>query len=297
MTNARLHNLAGFTVDIPTGVLTAITGVAGSGKSTLVHGVLCAQHPDAIVVDQSMPGANRRSTPATYTGAFDHIRKEFATANGVNAALFSANSEGACPDCRGLGVVHTDLAYLDSVTSTCSACHGSRFTEEVLAYQLRGKSISDVLELTIAEAAEFFADRRRITPILRAVIAVGLEYLRLGQPLSSLSGGECQRVKLASLLHRPGSVYVLDEPTTGLHMSDIGTLLDALDRLIDDHGATVIVIEHNLDVVARADWVIDLGPEGGSAGGELLFTGRPADLAAVAASSHTGTYLRAAVAR
>jgi excinuclease UvrABC ATPase subunit len=291
VTGARLHNLRDLSVDIPTGVLTAVSGVAGSGKSSLVHGVFAAQHPDAVVVDQSAPSANRRSTTATYTGALDPIRALFARANGVSPALFSANSAGACPTCQGMGVVYTDLAYLDTVAATCQTCQGRRFTDEVLSYTVDGRSIGDVLESTVGQAREYFAGHRRIAPVLRALVDVGLDYLRLGQPLTSLSGGECQRIKLAARLHRPGAVYVLDEPTTGLHPSDVDRLLDVLDRLVDEHRATVVVIEHSLDVIAHADWVIDLGPGGGSDGGRLLFAGTPAALLDVAGSP-TASHLR-----
>jgi excinuclease UvrABC ATPase subunit len=291
---ATLHNLRGLDVDIPTGVLTAVTGVAGSGKSSLVYGVFRERHPDAVVVDQSAPTANRRSTTATYTGALDPIRQLFAKASGASPALFSANSAGACPACQGMGVIYTDLAFLDTIASTCGTCRGRRFTDEVLAYTLDGRSIGDVLESTVGEARAFFAGHRKIAPILRALVDVGLDYLRLGQPLTSLSGGECQRIKLAAQLHRPGAVYVLDEPTTGLHPSDVDRLLDVLDRLVDQHHATVLVIEHNLDVIAHADHVLDLGPEGGGAGGQLLFAGPPADLLD-APGSHTAEHLRRAV--
>ena len=292
--DARAHNLTGFDIDIPTGVLTVLTGVAGSGKSTLAHGVLRVQHPTVVAVDQSPPGANRRSTVATYTGVQDPIRRAFARANGVDPALFSANSAGACPECAGLGVIEQDLAYLDTVSTTCPSCHGRRFTDEVLGHRLRGLSIGDVLETTVAEAAGFFAADRRVCPVLGALAAVGLDYLRLGQPLTTLSGGESQRLKLAGHLAEPGGVYVLDEPTTGLHMSDVRRLLAALDRLIDEHGATVVVIEHNLDLVAHADWLIDLGPEAGSEGGRVLYEGTPAGLLRFK-GSHTGEYLRRAI--
>ncbi|MEY9926234.1 excinuclease UvrABC ATPase subunit [Catenulispora sp. GP43] len=291
---AGAHNLTGFDLDVPTGVLTVLTGVAGSGKSTLAHDVLRVQHPAVIAVDQSPPGANRRSTVATYAGVQDPIRRAFARANGVDPALFSANSAGACPECAGLGVIEQDLAYLDTVAIPCPACHGRRFTDEVLRYRLRGRSIGDVLETTVAEAVQFFAAERRVSAVLGALATVGLDYLRLGQPLTTLSGGEGQRLKLAGHLAEPGGVYVLDEPTTGLHMSDVRRLLAALDRLIDGHGATVIVIEHNLDLVAHADWVIDLGPEAGNEGGRVLYEGTPADLVRVQ-GSHTGEYLRRAI--
>jgi excinuclease UvrABC ATPase subunit len=287
--NARDNNLQNVTVDIPTGVLTLITGVAGSGKSSLISDAFLRQHPDAIVIDQSPVGTSTRSNPATYTGVMDEVRKVFAAANRVDAGLFSFNSKGACEHCKGSGVIYTDLAFLDGVRSPCEVCHGLRFKDEVLTYRLDGKSISDVLTLTIAEALTFFTQ----TPIVRKLEAlrdVGLHYLTLGQPLSTLSGGECQRIKLASELHKDGSVYVLDEPTTGLHMSDVSHLLAILDRLVDG-GNTVIVIEHNMDVVRRADWIIDLGPEGGSKGGRVVFEGTPEQLAKAKASL-TSPYLK-----
>jgi excinuclease UvrABC ATPase subunit len=294
VTGANLHNLRDISIDIPTGVVTAVSGVAGSGKSTLVYGVFRAQHPDAVVVDQSAPTANRRSTTATYTGALDPIRTAFAKANGVRPALFSANSAGACPTCEGMGVIYTDLSFLDTITQPCQTCHGRRFTDEVLVHRLRGATISDVLEMTVGEALEFFTGHRAVAGILRALVDVGLDYLRLGQPLTSLSGGECQRIKLAAHLRRQGAVYVLDEPTTGLHMSDVARLLDVLDHLVDERGGTVIVIEHDLDVIAHADWVIDLGPDGGSNGGQVMFQGTPADLCHTP-GSHTATHLRQAL--
>ncbi|MEY7971664.1 ATP-binding cassette domain-containing protein [Saccharomonospora xinjiangensis] len=288
------HNLRDIDVDFPTGVLTVVSGVAGSGKSTLVREGLCRTHPGVIMVDQSPPTTNRRSTVATYTGASDPLRKEFAKASGASPTLFSANSEGACPTCGGLGVLESELAYLDSVTMPCDDCEGRRFGDEVLAHRLRDRSISDVLEMTIGEALEFFAGNRSVAGILRAVADVGLSYLRLGQPLTTLSGGECQRIKLAAHVRKPGSVYVLDEPTTGLHPRDVDRLLDVLDHLVDERQATVVVIEHSLDVIAHADRVIDLGPEGGSAGGRVLFEGTPAELLR-AEGSHTASCLREAV--
>ena len=288
--NARVNNLKNISVDVPKGVLTAVTGVAGSGKSSLINEVFLVQHPDAIVVDQSAVGTSTRSNPATYTGVMDDLRKAFATANKVDAGLFSFNSKGACEACNGSGVVYTDLAFLDAFKSPCEVCQGRRFKEEVLAYRLDGKSISDVLAMTVSHAVEHFQKRKEIVRRLQAMRDVGLSYLTLGQPLSTLSGGECQRIKLASELHKEGSVYVLDEPTTGLHMSDITHLLAIIDRLVDG-GNTVIVIEHNLDVVRNADWIIDLGPEGGSKGGEVVFEGTPCDLAK-AKGSLTGQYLR-----
>jgi excinuclease UvrABC ATPase subunit len=287
--NAREHNLKGVDVDIPTGVLTLITGVAGSGKSSLIDGVFLPEHPEAIVIDQSAVGTSTRSNPATYTGVMDDIRKAFAAANKVDAGLFSFNSKGACENCNGSGVIYTELSFLGGVKTPCEICQGRRFKDEVLAYKLDGRDVSEVLALTVAEAVESFA-QKEILRKLRAMHDVGLDYLTLGQPLSTLSGGECQRIKLASELHRKGNIYVLDEPTTGLHMSDTRHLLEMLDRLVDA-GNSVIVIEHNLDVIRNADWVIDLGPEGGSRGGEIVFTGTPADLLE-AHGSLTGEYLR-----
>jgi excinuclease UvrABC ATPase subunit len=276
ITNASLHNLKNVTVDIPTGVLTVVTGVAGSGKSTLINDVFLAQHPDALVIDQSRVTANSRSAPATYTGIMDDIRQAFAKTNKVSASLFSFNSDGSCPNCNGLGVVYTDLAFMAGIVSPCEICEGKRFKPEVLEYHLRGQTISDVLDMTAEEALDFFTEKK-IKAVLHAMNDVGLTYLKLGQPLSTLSGGEGQRLKLATELHKRGSVYVLDEPTTGLHLSDIGLLLRILNQLVEAKN-TVILIEHHLDVIRQADWIIDLGPAGGSAGGEILFEGPPCAL-------------------
>jgi excinuclease UvrABC ATPase subunit len=276
---ADLHNLRHLDVDLPTGVLTVVTGVAGSGKSSLV-GVLLDQHPGSTVIDQAAVSTSRRSNTATYTGIAGPIRQLFAWASGVSASLFSANSAGACPECRGLGVVYTDLAFMEGFTAVCSTCHGRRFTDEVLEHTLDGRSIADVLDLTVDDAGGVAAfDDARIAPVLAALADVGLGYLTLGQPLSTLSGGECQRIKLATELHRSpaNALYVLDEPTTGLHMADVGRLLAILDRLVDQDN-TVVVIEHNLDVIRRADWIVDLGPGAGHHGGRLLFAGPPAQL-------------------
>ncbi|MFF7790546.1 ATP-binding cassette domain-containing protein [Streptomyces sp. NPDC007991] len=289
---AGRHNLRDVTVRFPAGVLTAVTGVAGSGKSTLA-GEFTAAHPDAVVVDQSSIGISGRSTPATYLGIMDTVRKIFARETGAEAGLFSFNSGGACGTCEGRGIIYTDLAFMDPVTTTCHDCEGRRFKEEVLGLTVRGRSIADVLEMTAEQALAFFDDAgagRR----LRALRDVGLTYLTLGQPLSTLSGGERQRIKLATRLHRTGAVYVLDEPTTGLHMADVEGLVALLDRLVDT-GNTVVVVEHNLDVVARADWVIDLGPDGGRDGGEVVFEGTPRQLLR-ARGSFTGEHLRRAVA-
>ena len=274
--NARLHNLKDVTVDIPADVLTVVTGVAGSGKSTLINDVFVAQHPTAIVIDQSAVSTSSRSNPATYTGMLDDIRQLFARANGVSASLFSSNSEGACPNCQGVGLIYIDLAFMEGLKSTCEVCGGKRFTQEVLRHKLRGRSISDVYEMTAGDALEFFTEKKLQT-VLQALNDVGLGYLKLGQPLSTLSGDECQRIKLATELHKDGSIYVMDEPTTGLRMSDVRHLLDIIERLVGQSNS-VILIEHNLDVVQRADWVIDLGPEGGHQGGQVLFQGTPKDL-------------------
>lgn len=290
--NADLHNLRNVTVEIPTGVLTAVTGVAGSGKSSLIRSVLPRQHEDVVLIDQGLTRGSKRSNPATYTGILDPIRKAFAKANKVNAALFSANSKGACPECKGLGLVYSDLVFMESVASVCEECEGKRFTAEVLGYELRGKNIADVLAMPVVEAREFFTEKA-IRPMLDGLVDVGLGYVTLGQPLSTLSGGERQRLKLAIEMANEGRVYVLDEPTTGLHMNDVDNLISLLDRLVDS-GSTVIVIEHNLDVVARADWVIDLGPGAGHDGGTVVFEGTPAELIQ-AEGSATGEYLAARI--
>jgi excinuclease UvrABC ATPase subunit len=274
--DAHVNNLQHVAVDIPTGVFTVITGVSGSGKSSLIHQVFLKQHPDAIVVDHSAVGTSNRSNPATYIGIMDVIRKAFARANKVDAGLFSFNSKGACDNCKGAGFLTTDLSFLDDAKTPCDVCGGKRFKDEVLSYKYHGKSVTEVLDLTMAEANAFF-DLPEIAQKLQALNDVGLEYLTLGQPLSTLSGGECQRIKLASELHKKGSVYVLDEPTTGLHISDIARLHKLIDRLVED-GNTVITIEHNVDVIRQADWIIDLGPEGGDKGGKIMFEGTPAEL-------------------
>ncbi|MGD8402245.1 MAG: excinuclease ABC subunit UvrA [Anaerolineales bacterium] len=276
LSKVNVNNLKDVSVDIPAGVLTVVTGVAGSGKSSLIDEAFMSQHPDAILVNQSAVGTNPRSNPATYTGILDEVRKAFAQANKVNAGLFSFNSKGACENCNGLGVVYTDLSFFETVKSPCEVCGGKRFKDEVLEYKLDGKSIVDVLEMTVRQALDFF-DIPEITRTLQTMSEVGLDYLTLGQPLDTLSGGECQRIKLASELHKEGSIYVMDEPTTGLHKADTANLLELINKLVEG-GNTVIVIEHNMDVVRNADWVIDLGPEGGSKGGQVMFEGTPADL-------------------
>jgi excinuclease ABC A subunit len=282
---ARTHNLRDVDVDIPLGVLTVVTGVAGSGKSSLVHGALVGTDlgADAGVVSVG-PGAirgSRRSNPATYTGLLDPIRKAFAKANGVKPALFSANSEGACPACNGAGVIYTDLAMMAGVATPCEDCEGKRFQPAVLEHRLGGRDISEVLAMPVAEALAFFAEGEARTPAAHRVLTrlddVGLGYLTLGQPLTTLSGGERQRLKLATHMGESGGVYVLDEPTTGLHLADVRQLLTLLDRLVDS-GRSVVVVEHHLAVMAHADWIIDLGPGAGREGGRVVFEGTPADL-------------------
>jgi excinuclease UvrABC ATPase subunit len=276
LSNVNVNNLKNVSVNIPVGVLTVVTGVAGSGKSSLIDEAFMSQYPDAILIDQSAVGVSSRSNPATYTGIMDDVRKAFAQANKVDAGLFSFNSKGACENCGGLGVVYTDLSFFETVKSPCEVCRGKRFKDEVLAYTLNGKSIVEVLEMTVRQALEYL-DQAEIQRKLQTMSDVGLDYLTLGQPLNTLSGGECQRIKLASELHKEGSIYVMDEPTTGMHKSDTAHLLEIINKLVDG-GNTVVVIEHNMDLVRNADWIIDLGPEGGSHGGRVMFEGTPADL-------------------
>ncbi|MCS0600560.1 excinuclease ABC subunit UvrA [Streptomyces sp. LP11] len=289
---AALHNLRDVDVDIPLGVLTVVTGVAGSGKSSLVHGSIPAGE-GVVTVDQTPIRGSRRSNPATYTGLLEPIRKAFAKANGVKPALFSANSEGACPTCNGAGVVYTDLAMMAGVATTCEDCEGKRFDASVLEYRLGGRDISEVLAMPVAQAEEFFGTGEARTPaahrVLRNLADVGLGYLTLGQPLTTLSGGERQRLKLATHMADKGGIYVLDEPTTGLHLADVGQLLALLDRLVDA-GKSVIVVEHHQAVMAHADWIIDLGPGAGHDGGRIVFEGTPSDLIAARATL-TGEHL------
>jgi excinuclease UvrABC ATPase subunit len=293
---AHAHNLRDVDVDIPLGVLVVVTGVAGSGKSSLIHGSVSGQD-GVVAVDQTPIRGSRRSNPATYTGLLDPIRKAFAKANGVKPALFSANSEGACPTCNGAGVIYTDLAMMAGVATTCEECEGKRFDASVLEYHFGGRDISEVLAMSVIEAGEFFAAGEARTPAAHAILDrladVGLGYLSLGQPLTTLSGGERQRLKLATQMAEKGRIYVLDEPTAGLHLADVEQLLGLLDRLVDS-GRSVIVIAHHQAVMAHADWIIDLGPGAGHDGGRIVFEGTPADLVA-ARSTLTGEHLAAYV--
>jgi excinuclease UvrABC ATPase subunit len=293
---ASIHNLQDVDVDLPLGVLLVVTGVAGSGKSSLIHGSVSGRD-GVVAVDQTAIRGSRRSNPATYTGLLEPIRKAFAKANGVKPALFSANSEGACPNCNGAGVVYTDLAMMAGVSTVCEVCEGRRFDASVLEYRLGGQDISQVLGMSVAQAEAFFGDGEAGTPAAHAVLLrladVGLGYLTLGQPLTTLSGGERQRLKLATRMADKGGVYVLDEPTSGLHLADVEQLLGLLDRLVDS-GKSVIVIEHHQAVMAHADWIVDLGPGAGHDGGRVVFEGTPADLVA-ARSTLTGQHLAAYV--
>jgi excinuclease UvrABC ATPase subunit len=295
---ASTHNLRKVNVDIPLGVLCVLTGVAGSGKSSLINGSV-AGRDGVVVIDQGAIRGSRRSNPATYTGLLDPIRKAFAKANDVKPALFSSNSEGACPACNGAGVIYTDLGIMNTVESTCEECEGKRFQASVLEYTLGGRNIAEVLAMSVTEAEEFFADGEAHTPaahkVLDRLADVGLGYLSLGQPLTTLSGGERQRLKLATQMAEKGDTYILDEPTTGLHLADVEQLLGLLDRLVDS-GRSVIVIEHHQAVMAHADWIIDLGPGAGHDGGRIVFEGTPADLVA-GKSTLTGEHLAAYVKR
>jgi excinuclease UvrABC ATPase subunit len=289
---ATTNNLQAVDVDLPLGVLVVVTGVAGSGKSSLIRGSVSGRD-GVVTVDQTAIRGSRRSNPATYTGLLDPIRKAFAKENGVRPALFSANSEGACPGCNGAGVVYTDLAMMAGVATVCEVCEGKRFDGSVLEYRFAGRDISEVLAMSVAEAEEFFGTGEAATPaahkVLERLADVGLGYLAIGQPLTTLSGGERQRLKLASRMGEPGDVYVLDEPTTGLHLADVEQLLGLLDRLVDA-GKTVVVIEHHQAVMAHADWIVDLGPGAGHDGGRVVFEGTPAELVA-ARSTLTGEHL------
>lgn len=287
--NAKLHNLQNICVNIPKNVLTVVSGVAGSGKSSLICGELLKQYPEVIHISQSPVGTTSRSTPATYVGIMDEIRRLFAKANGVSAGLFSYNSEGACPVCNGKGVVMTDMAFMDPVTVPCEACHGTQYRDEALQYRLKGLNILDVLNLTVDEAVTFFSEPK-IRNKLKTLQHVGMGYMTLGQPTNTLSGGECQRVKLASHLKSRNCIYAMDEPTTGLHGADIDILMQLINQLVD-HGNTVVIVEHDPDVIKQADWVVDMGPEGGKNGGQVIFEGTPEALLRCKTSA-TAEYLR-----
>jgi len=287
--SANLHNLKDVSVRIPKGVLTCITGVAGSCKSSLINEVFIDQHKDVIVIDQSPVGRSSRSNPATYIGAFDLIRKEFSRSTDVDPSMFSFNSSGACPKCKGQGWIGIEMSFMDVVRIECDECLGRRYVREVLSLKLKGKGIDEVLDMTIEEAGRFF-DHPMIGRRLKVLCDVGLGYLRVGQPLSTLSGGEAQRIKIATELHKRGRIYIMDEPTTGLHMADIERLVSIIKGLVRK-GNTVIVIEHNLDVIKHADWIIEMGAEGGFKGGEVVFEGTPEAIISCP-ESHTGRYLQ-----
>lgn len=273
--NARLHNLQHVSVDVPLNVMTVVTGVAGSGKSSLILGELAPRCPDAIVIDQKAIHTSTRSHIASWCGAFDTLRSLFAAKNHVSASWFSANNvKGACPECKGLGVIQTDLAFMDSVVLPCDACQGQRYNLQALGYRYRGKNIAETLAMPVSEAADFFHDDPPLSHILHNLVDVGLGYLQLGESLNHLSGGECQRLKLASHLNKDGDVYIFDEPTTGLHPSDAASLIKLFNQLVDN-GNSVIIIEHNIELIAQADWIIDMGPYAGQEGGKLLFSGTP----------------------
>lgn len=274
--NGNRNNLKNVSVTIPKGILTLVTGVAGSGKSTLIKYEFLKQNKDTVLIDQSPVSANSRSSLATYSGIMDNIRKAFSKVNNVNVSLFSSNSEGACENCNGTGVIETNLAFMENIKSTCDVCEGKKFKKEVLDYRFQGKNVIEVLEMSVTEAIEFF-DIKSIKTKLQSIEDMGIGYLTLGQTLDTLSGGECQRLKLASELHNKSSIYILDEPTTGLHMSDIEKFVNIIEGIVDS-GNTVIIIEHNIDVIKRADWIIDMGPEGGTRGGEIIFEGTPKEL-------------------
>lgn len=287
--NACLNNLKNVTVSIPKGVLSVITGIAGSGKSTLIHQVLTQKYPDIQLIDQSVLRGSKRSNLATYTGISDTIRNLFAQTNRVSASLFSTNSTGACAECKGLGILSTDLAFMDTVEETCEVCDGTGYRKEVLQYTLRDKNISEILQFTVTEAYDFFSEPE-IHTVLKQLIKTGLEYMTLGQSLNTFSGGERQRVKLAAKLESKKDIFVFDEPTTGLHLSDISKLMTLFNLMIDK-GNTIIIIEHHLDIISQADWIIDMGPGAGNNGGEILFEGTPAEIINYKASA-TGYYLK-----
>lgn len=273
---SSLHNLKNVSMRVPLGVFTAVTGVAGSGKSTLVNEVFAKDFPEAIRIDQSAVHGNIRSNPATFSGIMNSIRKVFSAANNVDSGLFSYNSKGACETCGGKGIVELNLSFMDKMEIECSECHGDRYKQEVLQYLYKGKNIVEIMDMSVAEAVDFF-EAKDIQRQLKSMATVGLGYLSLGQPLNTLSGGESQRLKLAKELNKKGNIYILDEPTTGLHLSDVSNILLIIEKLVEK-GNTVVVIEHNLDVIRNSDWIIDLGPDGGTGGGEILYEGPPAGL-------------------
>ncbi|MCB5954708.1 ATP-binding cassette domain-containing protein [Enterococcus sp. CWB-B31] len=281
------HNLKNISLNIPKKTLSLITGVAGSGKSTLVRESFLAQFPEAIVIDQAAAQTNSRSNPATYIGIMDAIRKLFGQVNSVSPSLFSYNSTGACENCKGQGYIETNLAFMDAVKLECPVCEGKRFKQEVLSYRYQDLTINEVLALTVEESLNFF-NTAGIVKKLKAMSQVGLDYLAIGQPMSTLSGGECQRMKLASEFYKQGSIYILDEPSTGLHLSDIEQIMKIMNHLVDQ-GNTVVVIEHHVDIIRQADWIVDIGPDGGDRGGQIVFEGKPADISET--SSLTGKYL------
>lgn len=274
--NCNKNNLKNISIKIPKGVFTLVTGVAGAGKSTLIKDEFLKQNPNAVLIDQSPVSANSRSSLATYSGIMNNIRSIFSKTNGVNSSLFSSNSEGACDNCKGSGIVEMNLAFMDSIKSVCNICEGKKFKKEVLEYKFQGKNIIEVLEMSVSDAIEFFS-LKQIKTKLQCIEKMGIGYLTLGQTLDTLSGGECQRLKLASELNKESSVYILDEPTTGLHMADIENFVTIIEEIVDN-GNTVIIIEHNIDVIKRADWIIDMGPEGGTKGGKVIFQGTPNQL-------------------
>ncbi len=286
---ANIHNLKNISTKIPKGIFTCVTGVAGSGKSSLINDIFVKEHPESIIVDQSPVGKSIRSNPATYTGVFNLIRKEFAKATKKSEGLFSFNSKGACPKCGGIGFLKVDMHFLESVKIACEECQGKRFTKEVLELKYKGKNIREVLDMTITQAIDFF-ENKEIKRRLNVLKDVGLGYLELGQPLDSLSGGEAQRIKLSKELHKKGNIYILDEPTTGLHMADIEKLIVLLNNIVEE-GNTVVVIEHNLDIIKNADYIIDMGPEGGKNGGEIIAEGTPEEISKNK-NSVTGRYLK-----
>ena len=276
--NANVHNLKNIDVDIPLGVLTVVTGVAGSGKSSLIRDVFAKQYEDKVIlIDQSSITATNRSTVCTFLGFFDEIRKVFAKENNVSDSLFTFNGKGACPSCNGKGYITTELIFMEPITTLCEECNGDRYSKEALQYSYKNKNIVEVLNMSVEDACEFFKDNKKIMDYLNSLMEVGLLYISLGQPLSTFSGGERQRVKLAQYIKKKGNIYVLDEPTTGLHASDIGKIMEILESIVEK-GNTVIVIEHNTDVMKLADYIIDVGPDGGTKGGEIVFAGTPKEM-------------------